>query len=142
MEALLGNHSVQSSASVRVARLVLGIPWANARPNAVSEACSRKGKVEPALGAAARLCSRWIVGGAVLLDAGVFRCVDAARQPQRTEPCQCVSGQLWAYHGPLQGKMQPLHCGAGVPGPLLSAAAGLGRWFVGVLFSWMLEYTR
>ena len=50
------------------------------------------GVMEHALDAAAIL-GRWFVGGAVLLDAGVFRCVDAARQPQRTEPCQCVSGQ-------------------------------------------------
>ena len=39
----------------------------------------------------------------------------AARQPlPTTEPCQCVSGQPWACHGPLQGQVQPLQCEAGV----------------------------
>ena len=47
------------------------------------------------------------------------------------EPCQCVSDQSWACHGPLQGQMQALQCAAGVVGPGLGAAAGLGRWFVG-----------
>ena len=32
------------------------------------------------------------------------RCGGAACQPQRTEPCQYVSGQLRACHGPLQGQ--------------------------------------
>ena len=36
------------------------------------------------------------------------------------------------YHGVLQGKIQPLQCAAGVVRPVLGAAAGLGRWFVGV----------
>ena len=52
-----------------------------------------------------------------------------ARQPLRTEPCQCVCGQPWAYHGPLQGQMQPLQCSAGLVEPALGAAAGLCRWF-------------
>ena len=56
----------------------------------------------------------------------------SSQQPQRTEPCQCVIGQSWACHGVLQGQMQPLLCAAGVVGPALGAAAGLGRWFVGV----------
>ena len=55
----------------------------------------------------------------------------SARQPQRTEPCQCVSDQPWACHGGLQGKMYPLECAEGVTGPALGAAAGLGKWFVG-----------
>ena len=53
------------------------------------------------------------------------------RQPQRTEPCQCVSGQLWACYGALQGQMQPLQRAAEVVGPALGAAARLGVWFVG-----------
>ena len=53
----------------------------------------------------------------------------STRQPQRTEPCQCVSGQPWPCHGVLQGQMQPLLCAAGVVGPTLGPAAGLGRWF-------------
>ena len=32
----------------------------------------------------------------------------AAGHPQRTEPCQRVSGQPWAYHEPLQGQMKHL----------------------------------
>ena len=32
----------------------------------------------------------------------------STRQPQHTEPCQCVSGQPWACHGALQGQMQTL----------------------------------
>ncbi len=57
----------------------------------------------------------------------------STRQPQRTEPCQCVGGQFWACHGALQGQMQPLMCEAGVMGPALGAAAGvICRRFVGV----------
>ena len=55
----------------------------------------------------------------------------STRQPQCTEPCQCVSDQPWVCHGALQGQMQPLQCGAGVMEPALGAAAELGRWFVG-----------
>ena len=54
------------------------------------------------------------------------------QQPQRTEPCQCVGGQPWAYPGTLQGQMQPLLCAAGLVGPALGAAAGPGGWFIGV----------
>mmetsp|Transcript_13247 Transcript_13247/g.21806 ORF Transcript_13247/g.21806 Transcript_13247/m.21806 type:complete len:371 (+) Transcript_13247:81-1193(+) len=49
----------------------------------------------------------------------------SSRQPQRTEPCQCVSGQPCAYHEALQGQTQTLQCVAAVVGPvLLGAAAG------------------
>ena len=66
---------------------------------------------------------------AVLLNEDIFyRCGGAARQPQRTEPFQCVSGHPWECHSVLQGQMQPLQCAAGVVGPVLGAAAGLGRW--------------
>ena len=56
----------------------------------------------------------------------------STRQPQRTEPSQCVNGQPWACQGALQVQMQALQCEAGVVGPALGAAAGLGKWFVGV----------
>jgi len=45
------------------------------------------------------------------------------------EPCQYVSGQPWAYHGPLQGQLHSLQCEAGVLEPALYAVAGLVRWF-------------
>ena len=57
----------------------------------------------------------------------------STKQPQRTEPCHCVSGQPWAFHGALQYQIQYLQCAAGMVGPVLGAAAGLGRWFVGVV---------
>ena len=57
----------------------------------------------------------------------------STRQPQRTGPCQYVSGQHWSYHGALQGQMQPLQSAALMVGPTLGAAAGLSRrWFVGI----------
>ena len=52
-----------------------------------------------------------------------------ARPTLRTER---ACAQSWACNGALQGQMQPLQCSAGVLGPVLGAAAGLGRWFVGV----------
>ena len=57
----------------------------------------------------------------------------ATRQPQCTEPCQCVCDQLGICHGALQGHMQPLKCAAGIvePAPLGATAGLLGRWFVG-----------
>ena len=57
----------------------------------------------------------------------------ASFQAQHTVPYQCVNSQPWACHGPLQGQMRPLQCAAGVGKPALGAAAGLGRWFVGVV---------
>jgi len=54
-----------------------------------------------------------------------------SRQPSRTEPCQCASGQPWAYPGALQGQMQFLQCTKGVVCTSPGALAGLGRWFVG-----------
>ena len=62
----------------------------------------------------------------------IFRRGGSTQQPQSTEPCQCASGQPWAYHGALQGQMQPLQCAQGVVRPARGVAAGLGRWFVGV----------
>ena len=52
-----------------------------------------------------------------------------ALQPQRTEPCQRVSGQPWASHWALQAQVHPLQCAEGVTESALGAAAGLGRWF-------------
>ena len=65
-----------------------------------------------------------------------------ARQPQCTEPRQCVCGQPWAFRGPLQGQMQRLQCSAGLVEPALGAAAGLGRWLVGGWFSLFVEISR
>ena len=93
--------------------------------------CSRCG--EAYIGAAAGLGSWFLVGVADLPGAGITRGGDSTRQSQRTELCQCVSSQLWACLGALQGQMQPLRCeAAGVVEPALRAAEGLGRWFVGI----------
>ena len=54
----------------------------------------------------------------------------STQERQRTERCQCVKCQPWVCRGAMQGQMQPLQCAAGVAGPVLGAAAGLGRWFV------------
>ena len=89
---------------------------------------SAAGMVEVELGPVARLDR--CLWGAVLLNSGFLK---MWRHLSRTEPCQCVSGQSWACHGALQGQMQPLHCTAGVVQPDLGAAAGLGRWSVGVV---------
>ena len=56
----------------------------------------------------------------------------AARQPQCTEPCQCVCGEPWVFCGALQGQMQHLYQAQGVVEPALDAAAGLGRGVAGV----------
>ncbi len=68
------------------------------------------------------------------------RCVEISRgggstpQPKCTEPDHCSSGQPWAWHGALQGQIQPLKkCAALVVKPAMGGpAAGPGRWFVGV----------
>ena len=62
-----------------------------------------------------------------------FRGGGSTRQPQHTEPCQCVSGQSWACHGPLKAQMLPLHCAVGVVEPVLGATAGLGRYLLGLV---------
>jgi len=130
-EAALGNYSAQSPASVRMAS-----------PEHAMEHCKFK----------CSICS-WVqqvwwslhwglrpgCSGGLLWGLCVCRFVKISRgggstwQPQRTEPCQCVSGQLWPCHGALQGQMQPLQCAEGVGGPALGAAAVLGRWFVAVV---------
>ena len=56
----------------------------------------------------------------------------STRQPLRTEPCQCVSGQPWACHEELQDQMRPLHCAVVMRRPALGAAAGPSSWFAGV----------
>ena len=70
VEALLGNHSAQSSAMCEWPALL--IPWGTARSNAASEVCSGCG------GACTGCCGQalqvvLLVGGAVLLNAGVFQ---------------------------------------------------------------------
>ena len=94
--------------------------------------CSYNIEQQPASGAVVAVLSRWFVEVEVLPAVGISRGGGSTRQPKRTEPCQCVSGHPWACHGALQGQTQPLHCVAGVVEPALGAAAGLGRWFVGV----------
>ena len=107
----------------------LGMPWCTARSNAASAVRSRCG------GACAGGCRR---AGQVVCGGFQFcRFVEISRgggsteQSQRTEPCQCVSGQPWACHGALQGQIQPLQCTAGVAGSPLAVIEGLGGWFVG-----------
>ena len=86
--------------------------------------------VEPVLGPAAGL-GRWFVGVAVLLNGGVFQFVET---PLGNHSAQSPANVPWAYHGPLQGQIQPLQCEAGLVEHALGAAAGLGRWFVGDAF--------
>ena len=109
---------------------VLGMPWATARSNAAFAVCSRCG------GACTGCCGRArqvVCGGCGFASTREFSsCGGAARQAQRTDSCQCVSGQPWACHGALQGQIQPLLCEVGVVGHALGAAAGvLCRWFIG-----------
>ena len=104
----------------------LGMPWGTTRSNAASAVCSSCeasgtggcGRAEQVVcGGGCRFAAEWRFrrGGG------------STRQPQRTEPCQCVGGQPWAYHGSLQGQMLSLHCAAGVVESALGAAAGPGR---------------
>ena len=68
----------------------------------------------------------------------------STRQPQRTEPCQCVSGQPWACHGALQGQMQLLQCALGavidLKWGLRQSWAG-GRWWW-LRLCWFVEISR
>ncbi len=107
----------------------LGMPWGTASSNAAPAAFSwfetsgtgGCGRAEQVVCGGCRFAAEWRFrrGGG------------STRQPQRTEPCQCVGGQPWACHWALQGQMQPLMCAAGVVGPALGPAAGLCRWLVG-----------
>ena len=107
----------------------LGMPWAIARSNAVSAACSSSGWAYTACCARA---GEVVCGGCGFASLRELpSCGGAARQPRRSEPCQCVSGQPWAYHEVLKGQTQALQCAVGVVGPALAAAAGLGSWFAG-----------
>ena len=128
MEAVLSNHCAQSPASVCVAS-----------PGYTMGHC----KVKCSLCSAQQLwCSLDLA-----LRQGWAGCLwglrfcqilesisdgGCAQQPLRTEPCQCVYRQLLVCHGALQGQIQSLQGPAGVLEPALVAAAGLGRWFVGV----------
>ena len=104
------------------------MPWATARSNAPCAVVSRSGAA--CTGGCARLCM-WLAWLAVLSHSGVLD-GGCARQPLCTEPRQCVSGQPWACPGLLQGQVQPMQWSAGLVEPALGAAAGLGRWIVGV----------
>ena len=114
---------------------VSGQPWACSGPLQVQMHPVQwsAGLVEPALGA--------VLGCAGGLR-GFFRFCHilesfsdgaCARQPLRTEPRQCVSGQPWACPGPLQGQMHPVQWSAGLVEPALGAAAVLCRWFARLL---------
>ena len=94
----------------------LGIPRGTARSNTASAVCSRCG------GACTRCCG----GAGQVVE--ISRGGGSTLQPQRTEPCQCASGQPWAYHGALEDQMQILKCAAGALEPAPGATAGLGRW--------------
>ena len=95
----------------------LGIPRGTGRSNAVSVVCSSCGESRTGC------CGQ--AGQVVHGGCNFAECAGAARQ--RTEPCQCVSGQPWAFHGPLQGQTPLIQCAAGVLEAALGAAVGLGR---------------
>ena len=92
----------------------LGITWGTARSNADSSVLSRCG------GAHTGGCGRAgqvVYGGCSFATLWRLPEGSTTRQPQRTEPCQCMSGQPRAFHGALQGQMQPLQCRADLVGP-------------------------
>ena len=76
---------------------------------------------------------------------GSFSDGGCARQPLRTEPNQCVSGQPWVCPGPLQGQMDPVQWSAGLVEPargaVLGCAGGLRGFFriCFILKSFMME---
>ena len=106
-----------------------GLPWAYHGPlqgQMQSSPNYAAGVVEPTLGDVYEGCCF----ADCLLE--FSRCGGTAcRQPQCTEPCQCVGGQPWACHGQLQGQMHPLQHAVGVIEPDLGAAARLGSWYLG-----------
>ena len=55
----------------------------------------------------------------------------STQQPQRTEPCQCVSGHPGECHRALKGQTKHLQRAPDLVELALGAAAGLGRWFMG-----------
>ena len=122
MQAVLGNHCAQSPASVGVASPghALGhckVKWT---------LCSGQ-HVWWSLHWGLRHCCAGGLRGfrfsqilESLSDGG------CSRQPLRTEPRQCVSGQSWAYPGPLQGQMMhSLQWSADLVEPALLGAAAL-----------------
>ena len=128
-EAALGNHSPQSPASVWVANSGYPMGHYKARGSlcTVHQVCWNLywGLLEGWAGGlwGLRFCRFMEISR----GSG-----SSTRQPQRTEPCQCVGGQPWACHRPLKGQIHLLQCSAGVVEPALGAAAGLGRLFAGV----------
>ena len=120
----------------------LSMPWATARSNAASAVCSRCHQASDTGG-----CGRavQVVSGGCGFAGEEWRFCrggDSTRQPQRTEPCQCVSGQPWACLDAQQGHMQPLKCAEGVVEPAMGAAAGLGRWLVGAVVCRFVDISR
>ena len=110
----------------------LGMSWATTRSNTASAVWSRRVR------SCTWLCVRAVqvvvcVGYSFPRTREFSSCRGSAWQPQCTEPCQCANGQPWAYHGLLQGQMEPLQCAAGLSDPVLGCVAGLGRWFVEVV---------
>ena len=107
----------------------LGMSWGAARSNAASALCTSCeapgtggcGSAEQVVCGGCRFAAEW----------RICRGGGSTRQPQRTEPCQCVSSQSWACHGALQGQIQSLQCAAGVEEPALGAAAGWAGHFKG-----------
>ena len=127
-EAALGNHSAQSPASARVASP--GHAMGHCKVNC-SLRCVPQGWCGLHWGLRqGRAGGLWGLQFCRFVE--LSRGGGSTRQPQRTEPCQCVSGQPWAYYGALKGKIQPLQCAANMKRPTLAAAAGRSRWFMGV----------
>jgi len=134
LECFSGGGCAQQILCTEHCQCVCDQPWAchGALQGQMHPQQCSAGVVELALGAAAGL-DRWFVKVTVFCQIlGIFSFGVCAQQPLRTEPCQCVCDQPWVWHGALQGQMQHLQCSAGVVEPVLGAAAGLGRWFVGV----------
>ena len=105
------------------------MPWGSSGSNEASAVCRRSG------GACTGGCGKAgqvVCGGCGFASVLKFPEDKASLGNHSTKPCQCVSDQPWTYHGALQDQIQPLHYVAGALGPALGAAAGLGRWIVGV----------
>ena len=130
MEPVLGNHCAQSPASV----------WAASPGHALGHCkvkctlCSGQ-QVWWSLHWGLRHCCAGCLRGFFqfchILES--FSDAGPARQPLRTEPCQCVGVQAWACPGPLQCQMHPVQWSAGLvkpaPGAVLGCAGCLRGFF-------------
>ena len=115
------------------------MPWSTTRSNADSAVCSRFGG---ALAGAAQGRAGGLWGLRFCRSVESSRGGGSTRQPQRTEPCQCLVGQLWACHGALQGQKQPLQCSAAVVGPALGLQRGWASGLWGLWFFRFVEISR